>query len=110
MRLLRTAILVAILCAMNVSPAESSSLNFADIFNPSDVFLSNQGSGGQTCAGTNGVTDTTNATSNGCGTLIWRHTILPSYNPLTDTLTSGTLTLTFYDDGDSPDETVHART
>ena len=32
------------------------------------------------------------------------HTILPSYNPLTDTLASSTLTLTFYDD-DSPDET-----
>jgi hypothetical protein len=85
------------------SRAMAGPVSFVDTFDPPDVFFSQNGS--VACHGNNGVNDTVTATI-GCHSLDWTHSLIPlGFNPATDTLTSGTLSLTFYDDDDSPAET-----
>jgi hypothetical protein len=76
------------------SAAPASTIPMSDLFNPSDVFFDGQES--VVCIGANGaLLDTTSASV--CKSLSWTQT-LPGYNSATDTLTSGTLTLTAYND------------
>jgi hypothetical protein len=86
-------------------PSQAATITFSDVFDPADVFMTNQVAGGvgAVCVGTNSTVDTTTASSS-CGSLSWTHALV-GYNPLTDTLNSAQLTLTLYDDTDSPAET-----
>ena len=77
--------------------ASASPISFTDSFNPADVFFS----GSVACTGTNGAVDTTSAAV--CGSLTWWHN-LDGFNPATDTLSNGTLTLWVEDDDDQPAE------
>ena len=77
--------------------ASAGPIAFSDSFNPADVFFS----GSVACTGTNGAVDTTSAAV--CGTLTWWHN-LDGFNPATDTLSNGTLTLWVEDDNDTPAE------
>ncbi len=83
------------LVLLTSSGAWASTIPFSDLFDPEDVLFS--GKSGVACTGTNGVLDTTSALE--CESMTWTQT-LPGYNSLTDTLTSGTLTLTAYNDID----------
>src|SRR5688500_1756093 len=92
---------VLVLASLIVVPAASADpITFSDTFDPANVFFVSSGSA---CTGTNGVTDSTSAST--CQTLSWTH-LLPGFNALTDTLTSATLSLWFYDDGDNAAEKV----
>jgi len=72
--------------------ARAASVLLTDVFNPLDVLL--DGQSGIACAGTNGLTDFTSAST--CKSLSWTQT-LPAYNK-TDILSDATLTLTVYND------------
>jgi hypothetical protein len=75
--------------------ASAAPITFTDTFNPTDVYFSGSGAA---CSGANGTTDTVSgANSHGCSSLSYVQT-LPGFNSATDTLTSGSLLLTFYDD------------
>jgi hypothetical protein len=76
-------------------------VQFSDTFNPSDVKFLKDGGG---CSGNNNSNDTVSNTANGgCELLTYTHS-LSNFNPSTDTLTSATLSLTFYDDFDANSE------
>src|SRR6187401_1002704 len=97
--------------------ASTISISLLDTFDPEDVFITNQtGSvnGGAICTGINDSDDLLDAVTipagplDTCGSLSWTHSLFPppnNYNLGTDTLTSGSIVLTFYDDEDSPEET-----
>lgn len=98
---LRTFLVGAVaLFAFGAAPVEASPISFDYTFNPTDVLIDNTGDA--VCTGTT----TTNAVTNThCQTLSFTYT-LAGYNALTDTLSSGTLSLTFYDDNTpGPDRT-----
>jgi hypothetical protein len=79
---------------------EASTISFDYTYNPADVFINNNGDAlctGSTTANTVSSTD--------CESLAFTYT-LAGYNSLTDVLSTGTLTLTFYDDNEPrPDRT-----
>jgi hypothetical protein len=99
MKMLKTLVTVSFLLLLAVNTAAASSITFSDTFNPSDLFFDGQSN--VACTGTNGVTDTTSAST--CKSLTYTHA-LPGFNSATDTLTSGSLALTFYNDtNDGPE-------
>jgi hypothetical protein len=81
------------ICLLVPATARASLITFSDVYDPLDVFFSGQS--GTSCTGTDGVVDTTSATT--CESLTWTQK-LPGYNSSTDSLTGGTLTLTAYND------------
>jgi hypothetical protein len=86
------AALVMLLFGAHV--VQGASIPLTDVFNPVvDVFF--DGQSGVACTGTNGGVDTTSAST--CESLTWTQTLL-GYNSLTDTVTTGALTLTVYND------------
>jgi hypothetical protein len=91
----RKAILAALaMVVLSAHVARATSVPLTDVFNPLvDVFF--DGQSGVACTGTNGAVDTTSAAT--CESLTWTQT-LPGYNSLTDTVTTGALTLTVYND------------
>ena len=84
----------AMLGAFALTSAEASPISFDYTFNPTDVYMDNLGDA--LCSG-----DTTLGTvsSTNCQALEFTY-VLEGFNPSTDTLASGSLTLTFYDDTD----------
>jgi len=107
-------LLAAAVLTFVTAQAEASTISISlfDAFDPSDVFITNQvdGSlaGGGVCIGNNlaGISnDTVNTPAEfNCGSLSWTHTLLlppNNYNSATDTLSSASLVLTFYDDDES---------
>jgi hypothetical protein len=93
--MLRPKLLLACLamCLLPSASARASLITFSDVFDPLDVFFSGQS--GTSCTGTDGVVDSTSDTT--CESLTWSQK-LPGYDSSTDSLTSGTLTLTAYND------------
>ena len=74
-------------------------ITFSDTFNPADVLFDKNGGA---CLGTNGVTDSVSgAVSGKCDSLVFTQ-LLDGFNPATDTLSSGSLTLTFHDNNAHP--------
>ena len=93
---------VACVLLLTASRAEATSITFTDTFDPTDVFFDNQGG---SCTGTNGATDSvTGAVSGKCLSLSYTH-VLPGYASPPMSLTSGTLSLYFYDDIDNGNAT-----
>lgn len=82
----------AAVLVIGVGSLEASTISFDYTFNPSDVFINNNGE--NLC---NGFTATGTVSDTDCKSLAFTYS-LAGYNPLTDGLSSGTLTLTFYDD------------
>jgi hypothetical protein len=77
--------------------ADASVITFSDTFDPSDVLFDKDGGA---CSGVNGAADSVSgAVSGKCDSLVFTQ-LLNGFNPVTDTLSSGSLTLTFHDDGD----------
>ena len=93
--MLRPKVLLACLamCLLPSASARASLITFSDVFDPLDVFFSGQS--GTSCTGTDGAVDSTSDAT--CESLTWSQK-LPGYNSSTDFLTSGTLTLTAYND------------
>src|SRR5262245_10194977 len=91
------AVFVASISIGTVASVQASTIPItfsSDVFNPTDLLLLK--SGGQ-CAGANGISDTVSGLANGgCDSLLYWHTI-PDFDLFTDTVTSGLLNLTFYD-------------
>src|SRR5262245_16565291 len=89
------ALMVTVISFWLVGVAQASPVTFStDIFNPSDVkFLKDGGD----CAGDNTLDVILGADNGGCDSLTYTHSLL-DFNPSTDTLTSGSLSLNFYDD------------
>jgi len=81
------------LCLLPAASARASLITYTDVFDPVDVLFNGQSN--QACTGSDGSVDSTSATT--CESLTWTQT-LPGYNPSTDSLTSGTLSLTAYND------------
>jgi hypothetical protein len=98
--------------AFVAAQAEATSITLVDTFDPDDVFITNQNhagiAGGAVCIGNNGLVDTVTIPDEyNCGSLSWQHSLFPppnNYNTATDTLTGGSVVLTFYDDRDAPGE------
>jgi len=86
-----------------VTAAHATSITYSDTFNPSpDVFFVKDGG---TCIGDSATNTVSGFGANGgCNTLSYSQT-LTGFNASTDTLTSALLTVTFYDDGDTTEET-----
>jgi hypothetical protein len=104
--MLRTWIRFVVVAGMTslgaVTAAHASSITYVDTFdpNPDIFFLMNGG----TCLGDSATNTVTGLANGGCDTLSYSQ-VLTGFNPATDTLTSGLLTLTFYDNGDVHQET-----
>jgi hypothetical protein len=95
---IRIAIVGCAIVLGGLKSAEAATISFTDTFDPSQVFL-DKSSG--TCTGQNGAVDTVSGGSGGkCTSLAFTLSLFPEFNPGTDTLTSGSLTLTFHDDND----------
>lgn len=93
-RSIRTVVATAALCFGAFGGAEASPISFDYTFNPTDVYIDNQGTPGCT-----GDTVTQTVTGTNCLSLGFNF-VLAGYNAATDTLASGSLTLTFRDDTD----------
>lgn len=79
---------------VGVSPASATSITFDSTFNPVDVLFNKDGAA---CAG-NTATGTVNMFSKAsCESLAFAFA-WPAFDPSTDVVTSGSLTLRFYDD------------
>jgi hypothetical protein len=97
LRILSTATVVAL--SAFVSTAEASPLLYDITFNPTpDVFFDNQGG---TCTGSTTTSVVTGQTNSACLSLGFTYT-LGGFDPVTDTLASGSLVLRFYDDPGDP--------
>ncbi len=98
---MKTILAALAMLLLSAHHARATSIPLTDVFNPGvDVFF--DGQSGVACTGTNGAVDTTSATT--CESLAWTQA-LPGYNSLTDTWTSGTLTLTVYNDESNNNQT-----
>ena len=96
MKLLRLATLVVLVGVGAADRASASSISFNDVFNPEDVRFDGQSNG--ICVGNNSTTDSVTGQSGGaCETLTWTH-VLDGFDPLTDSLSSASLTLTVRND------------
>lgn len=105
----RLVAVAAVFAAITFGPlasAGASPLALSDTFNPVDVKFTGIGAA---CTGVNGVdpNDTTAPAPlvGTCQTLTYLH-LLAGFNAATDTLTAGTLEMTFYDDSDQAAESV----
>jgi hypothetical protein len=99
MKMFKALVTVSFLSLLAARPASATSITFSDTFNPTDVFFDGQSNVG--CTGANGVTDTVSDTT--CKSLTFTHA-LPGFNAGTDSLGSGTLDLTFYNDSNDGPE------
>jgi hypothetical protein len=88
--------LVAMVMTFSVAgAAQASPVTFApDTFNPNDVFFLKNAGG---CVGNNTLDLVSGSANGGCETLEYVHE-LTGFDSSTDTLTSGSLSLVFYDD------------
>jgi len=89
----RLAALVLIVGLGAADRASASPISFTDTFNPTDVLFDGQSNAN--CIGNN-TTDTVSGPAT-CETLTWTH-VLAGFNPLTDSLSSASLTLTVRND------------
>ena len=92
MKSLRLATLVLLVGVGAAERAAASPISFTDTFNPTDVLFDGQSN--VNCVGDN-ATDTVSPSV--CETLTWTH-VLAGFNPLTDSLSSASLTLTVRND------------
>ena len=101
MRFVRYVFLTALTLAVSAGVAHAGPISFSDTFNPADVLFNNIGGPvDANCTGNN-ATDTVTysaVSATLCESLTYTHSILPPFNPLTDTLTSATLSIYLYDD------------
>ena len=93
MKPLRIATLVLLVGVGAAAPATASPISFTDTFNPADVLFDGQSNAN--CVGNNG-TDTVSGPA-ACEILTWTH-VLAGFNPVTDLLSSASLTLTVRND------------
>ena len=84
------------------APASAAPIPIQDIYDPTDVLFANTSIA---CTGTNpdhtATGDTSTATTAGCQSLSYTHSLLPEFNPTLHDLLTAMLTLFFHDD-DSP--------
>jgi len=100
---LRTHLAVAaMLLTFGFSSAEASPISFDYNFEPSPVFVKNNGG---VCTGDTSTSTVSGIAHEGCKSLSYAYA-LEGYDALTDTLTSAWLTLTFRDDDDGHAEQV----
>ena len=102
-RCIRYVLLAAMVNIGVVTAAHATSITYSDTFDPNpDVFFVKDGGA---CIGDSTTNTVTGFGANGgCNTLGYSQT-LTGFNASTDTLTSALLTVTFYDDGDTSEET-----
>lgn len=93
---LKVATLVLLVGVGAADRAAASPISFTDTFNPADVLFDGQSNA--SCVGNN-TTDTVSGPA-ACETLTWTH-VLAGFNPLTDSLSSASLTLTVRNDSGS---------
>ena len=105
---LAAVLVTTMLSASVLSTAEASPISYDYTFNPEDVYMDNLGDA--LCTGNTA----TGAVSNGTCQALEFTFVLEGFTASTDTLASGSLTLTFYDDtdpgpgpGGSHDESVN---
>jgi hypothetical protein len=100
MSLLRTSFITMFIVVGAAGVTEAVPITFSDTFDPLDVLFDNNAGA---CVGTNAAVDTVTGFVGGkCTSLTYTHSISPPYNPATDTLTTGVLSLFFYDDNTGP--------
>ena len=96
-----TALVVGLMNLGLVSAAQAGPVTFTpDIFDPANVQFFRIGG---TCTGDVSTDTVSGMIGGGCTVLTYTHE-LSDFNPATDTLTSASLFLTFYDDSDAPSE------
>lgn len=82
------------IAALGVTPANAATITFQSTYDPGEVLFNKDGAActGDTAAGTVNMLSASSCTSLAF-TFAW-----PTFDPLTDTVTAGTLTLGFFDD------------
>ena len=94
----RIALVTCAIVLGGLRSAEATAISYTDTFEPTSVFF-DRSSGA--CTGQNGAADTVSGgTAGKCESLTFTMSLFPDFNPATDTLTAGSLTLSFHDDGD----------
>lgn len=101
MSLRASVVAAAVMTLTGVASSDAATIGYDILFDPADVLIVNNGGD---CLGTVTPSTVTGLEHGGCSSLTFTYT-LSGFDPLTDTLSSGVLSLSLYDDNDpGPDE------